>query len=243
MSDDDQGYAAMTNRFEVKYAVDYRQGIEFINDLRFFMKLDPAVVSNPYLVSSLYFDTADFQTYKEVISGHKKRYKLRLRRYSLDNDEGFFEIKHKYNRTIAKDRLKGRLHDFHKFIEQPIEKNLIKGMEKYWHFLTENRYSPTVTVNYQRIALLDLLGLGNRVTLDFDIRAGHQDLFYNGPTKDSLRVLPPGMAIIELKFHGKIAKWLQRLITKYKLSPTSYSKYVNSMDRVYYQKEIFTELY
>lgn len=233
----------MSNRFEVKYLIEYSRGIDFINKLRFFMKIDPKSLQPPYLVSSLYFDTVDFKNYEAVLNGEKKREKVRLRKYSPDAENGFFEIKHKNNRSISKDRVFGNISDFYEFIKCPTARTLPPKMDDFYYFLAVHNYFSTVTVNYQRIALLDLIGEKNRVTLDFNIRCGNEDLFFGKPSPHDLRVLPPDLAVIELKFHEKIPKWLKDVVSKFKLNPTNYSKYTNSIERIYKKKEIITELY
>lgn len=233
----------MNNRFEVKYLIEYSRGIDFINELRFFMKVDPKSLQPPYLVSSLYFDTVDFKNYEAVLNGEKKREKVRLRKYSPESQDGFFEIKYKNNRSISKDRIFGKISNFYDFIDCPTSRTLPPHMQDYYYFLTINNYLSTVTVNYQRIALVDLIGEKNRVTLDFNIRCGTKELFFGRPSPQDLRVLPPDLAIIELKFYEKIPKWLKKVVTKFKLNPTNYSKYINSMDRIYKKKEIISELY
>ena len=96
---------------------------------------------------SLYYDTKDWQSYREHHNQRKNRYKIRYRSY-VGSDVHFFEIKHKTNKNRT--------------IKTRIETDGIKtsfGVEES-KLLNEHTplnpfdFSPTIWVNYKRITLV-----------------------------------------------------------------------------------------
>ena len=61
-------------RFEFKFVLEKKIGIEIINNLSYFMKLDKNInQSGYYSIKSLYFDNLDYKDYFDVINGERTR--------------------------------------------------------------------------------------------------------------------------------------------------------------------------
>ena len=70
------------NRDEVKYFLPTRQVPELVAEFADYIRADPHSLGEwGYPISSVYWDTADFQFFWEKVEGVKFRRKLRFRRY------------------------------------------------------------------------------------------------------------------------------------------------------------------
>lgn len=226
-------------KFEIKYITTMKKGINFINALSAHVDYDKhAPPDKRYQVRSLYYDTAHLAHYHEKVYGHKVRKKFRLRCYGPDSEKVFFEVKHKYDRIITKDRSYVPLSEAKAIFESPFENNSGSPSSRYAFELARHPHYPMITIVYERVALEEPLSKQVRVTLDFNIRCGKPDMFLRQVTAEDYRILPPGTAIIEIKFVGKLPSWLYKNISVFELTPTSYSKYCKGVDRLYNKKTI-----
>jgi len=133
---------------------------------------------------SLYYDTEDWESYREHHNQRKNRYKIRYRSY-VDSDLNFFEIKHKTNKNrTVKTRIKT---DAIKTQLGLPESNLLIDNTP----LNPFEFKPVIWVNYKRITLVSN-DYTERVTIDFDIE------FERYNTRNT-PIGSPGLAIIEIK--------------------------------------------
>jgi len=230
------------NRFEIKYLVPLNQGFEVLNALRHHMRLDPhAGEERHYVVRSLYFDTHDLDGYCEVREGERHRQKFRIRKYTADAEQVSFEVKHKINRLVWKDRF---------WVEARRAGDLYRDpwsaagteLEPIAYAFARVQHRPTVTTVYQRVPLEDLLGTDTRVTLDYNLRCGGPDLLDRELKMTDPRILPPGFGIIEVKYNLRIPNWLFRVMREYELVATTYSKYRQSVERIFDDTPLIAEV-
>jgi len=158
------------------------------------------------------------------------RKKIRLRRYNLNNDEIHFEIKKKFNRCIAKDRVVMSYDMAMKCIKNPIELKRFPKLEKYSGELVKYRLQPMVSVSYDRIPLEDIIDGKTRITLDYNIRGGAKDKFMRMPKKEDALLIDYGYAVLEVKFYDKIPIWVVNAIKSIDPLPESFSKYCNAVE-------------
>lgn len=224
-------------RFEFKYLVprDRVEGIipVFLN----YMDIDDFAKNsqeNSYIVASLYFDSYTYMSYYEKLAGVRSRKKLRLRYYnSLRESDIFLEIKRKHDMVIVKDRVR---------LSHDAAKNLIEGGEKpasslsefenkiFDEFLfTKNYYSmvPQNMVYYRRMPFYSKINPRFRVTIDYDIRTFPAESIFD--VRKSEKVYPD-FAVLEVKYDGTLPEWFQKIIQRYSLERTAFSKYCNSLE-------------
>jgi len=228
----------MRSRFEIKYAISLDQVDSILDRLSAFMKLDRHLEKPGfYRVTSLYFDTYQFRHYYDVINGERVRRKFRIRRYTLETDQVFFEVKHRCEKVISKDRI---LTDYRSAMEFPSYPDRVtdQRLEPHMFALMKERHFPVATVTYERLAMEDLLGSKVRATFDRNIRGGKRDMFDREVCQRDARILPLDVMIMELKFFEKIPSWLKRITRDFNLNPISYSKYTNTIDRIYNNREL-----
>ncbi len=110
---------------------------------------------------TLYFDTPEFDLYRQHHNGRTNRYKIRLRRY-VESDLNFFEIKFKNNkgRTIKK-RVK----------KSNINPDLAGSSQDLLHKtsgMSAENIEAKLWINYNRITLVNRFE-EERVTIDLDL--------------------------------------------------------------------------
>jgi hypothetical protein len=156
---------------------------------------------------TLYYDTPDFQCYRQHHSGKRNRFKVRKREY-VESRLSFLEYKEKTNkgRTI-KSRVK--LDAIHDTMNE--KENSFVDERTQQH----NEYEPKLWNSFGRITLVDVTA-GERLTIDTDID------FHMGNRRAGI----PELVIIEVKRdeNSGISEVLRQL--KHQLvRPESMSKY------------------
>jgi hypothetical protein len=221
-------------RYEHKCVLELPVGMRILNRLGAFMRPDRhSNGERGYEVTSLYVDTPELVHYHDVISGELKRVKFRLRKYCWSNTYVTLEAKHKLNRLTWKDRVQLKQTEALDIVSRPWEHWERHELAAFTPSFVRQRHVPTVTVAYRRIALEELLRDDFRVTLDFDMRAGAPEMFDREWRRTDLRMIPPGLAVLELKFRNRLPSWCARALDAEQLSATVFSKYLNAIDRCY----------
>lgn len=229
-------------RFEIKYVVSRDAAQRVLDAASSWMRFDAhAGPRGRYLVHSLYYDTLDFESCREVYDGQIAKTKFRLRRYN-DGSRSFFEVKSRYNRSVGKTREEATHDAAAAFVADPFERPLPGPCGAFAGRLARNPRAAVVALSYDRIALEDLLGSDLRLTLDFDLRCGPPEMFLTGPNPESPRALAPGTAVLELKFSTKLPRWAARLTRELELTPRDCSKYLRSVQRWIGQEPPITEI-
>jgi hypothetical protein len=95
------------SRYELKYILTRGQYLEFAEILPDYLTPDTEGDQHGrYSITSLYYDTEDYQAYWDKIEGHKFRRKVRVRVYGDDpvtpESMCFAEIKQRINKTLQK---------------------------------------------------------------------------------------------------------------------------------------------
>jgi hypothetical protein len=221
-------------RYEHKCVVELGVGMRILNRLGAFMRPDQHSHSeHGYEVTSLYVDTPELTHYHDVISGELKRVKFRLRKYHWSSTQVSLEAKHKLNRLTWKDRAQLDQAEALDVVSRPWEHSEKSTLAPFTARFARERHAPTVTVAYRRIALEEILRDDFRVTLDYDMRAGAPEMFDREWRRTDLRMIPPGLAVLELKFRNRLPGWCARALDAEQLSATVFSKYLNAVDRCY----------
>ena len=91
-------------RNELKYFISHPQAKLLTKRICHVLDKDPYSKKSGYFIRSLYFDSHDDECLHEKMSGIMFRKKYRMRIYSSADEVVKFEIKHKYNNQIFKER-------------------------------------------------------------------------------------------------------------------------------------------
>ncbi|KKQ38825.1 MAG: VTC domain-containing protein [Candidatus Roizmanbacteria bacterium GW2011_GWA2_37_7] len=223
-------------REEYKYIVSHDLYRHLRQDIGSFIAPDPHILQdkNHYIVSSIYFENSELQSYLTKINGLAKRYKLRIRTYpSGTTDTVSLEIKYKlydkgskHKTTIDKqtrDRLLSSLQNkLTGRITDPV-------FEQSMRYIRLHNFIPFIQIDYNRAAFYGRRDKKVRITFDSDIKCMRYQK--NIPLSPYIPVLP-NSNIMEIKTSGYFPFWLTYCIKKYGLKRTAVSKYAYSVQRL-----------
>ncbi len=235
----------MASRYEYKYLVPNSKVADLRAELAPYMELDSFAQKHSngqYTVRSIYYDSLNFNCYKEKMSGVQIRNKFRIRGYDVPSEKSitFLEIKHKDTNCISKSRAPlyyknvasiletSRVDDFIlSFSGNGVEK---KDARKFiYHYRIKN-LRPAVLVIYDREAFLGKFDSSLRLTFDKNLRSviyPSLDRLYN---ENKVKSTLLNHFIFEVKFFGTLPAWVKSLISKYKLNREALSKYTMSLE-------------
>lgn len=222
-------------RFEAKYLLDYSSYYRVRSSLMPFCGLDEFSRSSPrgrYLVRSLYYDTADYKTYVEKVTGVSDRNKLRIRTYFPIREETAFlnvEQKRRYGKLIAKYTSRISIDQYDRFVRTgswgDTEDALLQDFER---IVRTQHLKPVTVVNYMREAYVARDRSGVRFSFDHDVRyARSSDLFFEEwrYKRDLGRNI-----VFEIKCSRDDIGWISDLVRRHDLKAVPNSKYVNAID-------------
>lgn len=186
-------------------------------------------------VSSIYYDTLDFQLYKDSIEGVFKRKKIRLRFYNKVFDKINLEKKIKIGDLGFKiiETLDSN-QSFKEFYFRKI--NSIKESQKKRVLIPENIenvYFPVTSVNYLRRYYISN---DKKIRLTIDNKISYSRVVRNKNIFFAINNIPEKLSVIELKFedNNKINKQLLNSFTSlFNINLIRNSKYCNSIESLY----------
>lgn len=227
------------NRYEIKYLVAEAQVPQVREELAHRMDGDAHARHGGYDVISLYYDTAHLRFYWEKIEGLRFRRKLRVRNYGdrasiTDDSPVFVEIKQRVNRVTQKRRVRlpyhlaRRLCDGREMV--PHDPGQRAFLEEVLALVVENDLRPIATTGYQREPFVGRdIDLGLRVTLDHRIRGRDRD-FHLGADAENRFIVPPHLAVMEVKANERVPYWVTDMTAALNLSVVRVSKYCQSVE-------------
>lgn len=225
----------LPERFEIKYVVPAPTWTSFVGDLRHWLDLDPhcGPEGTPYAVESLYFDTAALDGYFDKKDGVQHRRKFRIRRYGVDASPWFFEMKQRNTRRTVKRKTPINPQQAEAFAAGRsgaiLATNPLVG--EFGRARALQGLRPVLCVGYHRLAFVRP-GAGRlRITVDTRIEAQKARSLEerSGPT---VPLYPPGIAVLEVKYDGRMPFWVHGMIEKYSLREASFSKYCLAVERL-----------
>ncbi len=217
------------NRYEIKFVLNE---LEFL-EVKYFLKYINSFKSFPDRnVTSLYYETFDYSSVKDNISGVSNRKKLRLRWYDK-NTNPKLEIKTKFSRignkkTFSLDFLNREAIDTLSIRE--LNRSIFDYLKKNHNesFLL-NQFVPVLKVFYEREYYETTNGL--RITIDKNINfsqvSPNQTIHFHRNIKFNKRVM-------ELKFPVDLKNHVNKLIRHLNVTPKRNSKFLLGMSKLGY---------
>ncbi len=214
-------------------------------------KFSRAQENKEYTVRSIYFDTLGLTHYHDKIEGIRTRKKVRIRAYNGKSDRRlvFLEIKRKYENYIYKNRSKFPYDDLPEIVERLDLDNFDKDAlmnEKDWQNARQFLYQllrynlqPTVLTVYEREAFYAKSNSNLRITLDKNLRSLQFPRITQIDEENQLVHVMPHHFIMEVKFYGGFALWLQSILETFGLSRRALSKYTISLYQKYQRNPFF----
>ena len=185
-------------------------------------------------ISSIYYDTLDFQLYKDSTEGVFKRKKIRLRYYNeifnkinverkiKIGDLGFKIVNTLNNNNSLKEFYPTK---FNTIKEQKIKILIPDNIE--------NIYFPVTVVNYLRMYYISN---DKKIRLTLDNKISYSRVVRNKNVFFAINNIPEELGVIELKFedNNKRTKELLNCFTsQFNINLVRNSKYCNSVDSLY----------
>ena len=202
-------------RTENKYLISTSQYNSFISLSTNYISMDSY---GSYNISSIYFDTDEFNLARFAIKNINDNKKYRLRTYGnipITNDSMvFWECKEKKASKTHKTRVKLCFNDF------SIDKR------KYYSNDLNNSITPKIQINYTRQAYICPTNLDLRITIDFDVISFKNNTLDFNNTDNIVNLLPNNTFLLEVKYSEQLPHWLNIILDELSICPVDYSKYI-----------------
>lgn len=220
------------NRVEEKYIVTTKIYNSIIKDIENYMVFDEYSKDGKfYQICNIYYDTEDDNLIRTSIQKPKYKEKFRLRSYGIPSYDTkvFLEVKKKFKGVVNKRRTILTLRESYNFANT----NIIPEIKEYMNpqVLKELKYSfdlykllPKVFISYERRAMFGKEDSSFRVTFDRNIIGRREDIGLEYGIFGE-RIIDRDMMVMEIKFSERIPLWFIKILRKYNLEKTSFSKY------------------
>jgi hypothetical protein len=225
------------NRFELKYVIQASQYLDLVSDLAHFMVPDKyGDADGYYRIISLYYDSPDYSAYHSKLDGLRFRRKLRIRIYVAPGqsisqvEEGFVEIKQRFNRTTQKKRISLPLEAASRLcagdeVPECTEPGDIATASEISYMVKAMRLKPQAIVSYRRRAFIGgRYESGMRLTFDMQL-AGRTHALEVNQTARNLQILPLDWVVMEVKVNERVPRWMVALLAKHQCNLQRVSKY------------------
>ncbi len=244
----------LSDRFELKYLLNRTQTEAITEELsRYMVRDERGDEFGRYLITSVYFDTADYQAYWDKVEGHRFRRKVRVRVYGREqvtpDTPCFAEIKQRINKTLQKKRvilpytqavaLCGSGEEIK--ADNEADQAVIDEILYLYHTL---QLQPACVVSYHRLAFEgSAIEPGLRVTFDTQLKCRVHDLsLLSQGYAENQYFLPPQQSVLEVKVNQRTPYWLTELINKHACAFRRISKYCLALEKAKFrlgQQQIF----
>ncbi|MCL4296497.1 MAG: polyphosphate polymerase domain-containing protein [Anaerolineae bacterium] len=233
----------LSDRFELKYLLNQAQAEALAAELARYMARDQRGDEHGrYLITSLYYDTADHQAYWDKIEGHRFRRKVRVRVYGQEQVTPdtlcFAEIKQRINKTLQKKRAILPYREAVKLcgtgeVVASADESDQKVIEEISYLHHTLHLQPTCVVSYNRLAFEGSdEDPGLRVTFDTQLKCRAHDLtlLSQGYTENQF-FLPPQQCVLEVKVNNRTPYWLTELVNYHRCAFRRISKYCLALEQ------------
>lgn len=229
------------NRWELKYVVKCRARDALLPIIQGHMSPDrEGRPDGVYRVTSLYWDTQDYHSYRAKLDGINFRRKLRIRRYGALETQcaaAMVEIKQRINRATQKRRVSLSYAEAFALCEgtMPARVGELRDRqvaEEVVFLSGAQQLRPACVVSYERRAFVgSAYEPGLRITFDRDLCVG-QPGGGLGPLRGARRFLPADVLILEVKSNEVVPLWVSRMLAAEGCALVRYSKYCSGLARL-----------
>ena len=217
-----------SQRKEIKYIVPLGKALAIREQLDRLLQRDEHCADGPYLVRSLYFDSANQIDFAEKLAGVINRKKVRLRIYDKEASLCKLEIKQKTDDRQQKLSLIISASD-----AAEISHGNITVLKKYFDtsatslkaygIMAQGLYRPVAQIAYDRLAYKYPM-YDTRITLDMNVRSSESNLDLFSPDVCYTPIMRED-AVLEVKYSGKLMGFLSALFAQFYLTQGTFSKY------------------
>jgi SPX domain protein involved in polyphosphate accumulation len=231
------------NRYELKYIVHASQIERITADVLGQMSPDlHGDASGAYVISNLYYDSAQLHMLHSKLVGTNFRRKLRIRVYG-DSDRGtprtaMVEIKQRLSRTTQKRRVVVPLDEALQICEGRSTREWTDPTdaavaEEIRSLVLALELRPACTISYRRRAFVgSRFEPGLRLTLDTDLWGAPPRLDFYVQRPMSF-LMPRDWSILEIKVDDRAPSWINELVTRHDCQLRRVSKYCLGMVKLH----------
>ena len=222
----------MSNVFrkELKYSISDNDFYIINHNLKDLIEKDPNCKEEYYTISSIYFDTYNKTSYRQVRDGISDRWKYRIRYYDHKDTYIKLEKKHKVNNYTNKTSIRISRKELRDILSNKIKikSNNPPLLNEFIMKMKNELLRPIIFIEYDRIPYIYKIG-DVRITLDYNLR--YSDRFDNLFSKNK-KVHYLEDKILEIKYNELIPDFVRFRLELNHLEQISYSKFNNCIDRL-----------
>lgn len=217
-------------RFERKFVITQEQLDKLFPLLEERLIRDKFSLGDGYSIYNLYLDNKVNTSIRNSLRKPYFKEKIRLRSYTLDNNNKiFFEIKRKVGKIVTKRRIKVYMNEALDLIERGIlpsglSEHDLQVAKEIKHIVSTNNMEPKVFLSYDRIAYYDPKDSNFRLTIDKNIKYRYDNVSFTGDSS-GIDVLSPNTYVLEVKFLHGLPLWIVSIFSDLQIYQSSYSKY------------------
>lgn len=236
------------SRYELKYLITIQQQEQLLAALANYLEPDSyGDRQGRYAITSVYYDSPDYQAYWDKIEGHRFRRKVRVRVYGdqvvTPQTNCFVEIKQRINKTLQKKRLILPYNiatalcsagaeippEFSRKL--PAEDLAVADEVRYLHHSLQ--LQPACVVSYDRLAFDGSdYDPSLRVTFDTNLKGRVHDVtLLSQGFAQSQFAMPPTWCVMEVKVNYRVPYWLTQLINRHDCILRRISKYCTALEQ------------
>jgi len=221
-------------RYESKYRLNHQQYFQVKNAFVPYLQQDgytKAAPSQKYLVRSLYFDTFDYQTYFEKLSGNYSRIKYRIRTYASsldDNTKIRVELKVRQGEKTIKYGAFVSPSDFRTFMKTRHWHSANPALIEFERYTLTRLLQPKLLVEYRREGFRTRHPSRVRVTFDHQVHSAQSKLLF--PQAPFFHKHNASLIVLEIKHRDQKPDWLKAIIQQHGLKIVANCKYCQSID-------------
>lgn len=215
-------------RKELKYSITDNDFYIINHNLKDLIKKDENCKGDYYTISSIYFDTYNRTSYRQVKDGISERWKYRIRYYDYNDSFIKLEKKHKINGLTNKKSIIISKKDLNNILNNKIKiKNTNPPLLNEFIMKMETELlRPIICIEYDRVPYVYRIG-NVRITLDFNIRYTNK---FNNLFNKNKKVHYLTNKLLEVKYDELIPDFIRYRLELNHLEQTSFSKFNNCMD-------------
>lgn len=184
-----------------------------------------------YQICNIYYDTPDNNLIRTSLQKPKYKEKIRLRSYGIPSKDTkvFLEIKKKFKGCVYKRRTTLKLNEAYEFaatgnIGEIKEYMNPQIMQELSYAIKTYKIQPKVYLAYERRAFFGAENSEFRLTFDKNIISRRDDTRLEYGVFGE-RVIDENEMVMEVKYGNRMPLWFIKILRKYNLEKTSFSKY------------------
>ena len=220
----------MSNVFrkEIKYTISDNDFHLINHNMKNIIKIDDHCENGHYTISSIYFDTYNKTSYRQVKDGISDRWKYRIRFYDYKDTYIKLEKKHKVNNLTNKTSIRISKKELKEIMNNTIKikPNNPPLLNEFILKMNTELLKPIIFIEYDRIPYIYKLG-NVRITLDYDIRYTNK---FNNLFSKNKKMHYLEDKVLEVKYNELIPDFVRFRLELNHLEQVSFSKFNNCIE-------------